>query len=299
MDTTVIRILRSVISHMKTLSIIIPVYNEQERLEKTFEALRELQVSRGLKLEKIIFVDDGSIDDTKNIIKRFINSSRFLHRPRSPSRCLATSEVSFSHIQLITYKTNRGKGYAISRGMKESNSDYTLFCDADMSTHVNEIKKFMPAIRDGVPVIVGTRKNGHSTVVRHQPIMRELLGKCFTLLSQIILNTWVTDFTCGFKAFSKEAKDTLFPILKVKRWGYDAELLFLGRLSGFEMKEVPVVWSDDRRSKVRMWKDAPKSLVDLVCVRILHLTNGYEGIKPYIFPRPDLSFVRNIKSFLF
>ncbi len=254
---------------MKTLSIVIPVYNEEERLEKTFKALSELRVPRGLKFEKVIFVSDGSTDGTSEIIESYIRS---LHHPRSRSRRFATSEVSLRHRcnpqgVLIAYKSNKGKGYAVARGMRESKSDYTLFCDADMSTHLNEIRKFMPYIRKNIPIIIGTRKNGHSTVVRHQPIVREILGRGFTFLSSIILNTWVTDFTCGFKAFSKEAKDTLFPKLMVKKWGFDAEVLFLGRISGFEFKEVPVKWSDDRRSKVNLWTDLPISLYDLFKIR--------------------------------
>ncbi len=268
---------------MKTLSIVIPVYNEQERLHKTFEALIELQLPRGLKLQKVIFVNDGSDDNSK-----FIMQNTMSHLENKLK----------AKVKIISYRNNKGKGYAISRGMKVSKADYTLFCDADMSTHVSEIKKFMTSIRKGIPVIIGTRKNSHSTVVRHQPIVRELLGRGFTLISRIILNTRVTDFTCGFKAFSKESKDTLFPLLKVKDWGFDAELLFLGRISGFEFKEVPVVWSDDRRSKVKLWRDIPKSLLDLFYVRFISLIHLYKGNFPNR-ETPALTFLEKIRIFLF
>lgn len=263
---------------MKTLSIVIPVYNEEERLEKTFKALSELRLSRELKLEKVIFINDGSTDGTEARIKNH------------------ESRINKFKIQVISYRKNQGKGYAITQGMKASESDYTLFCDADMSTHVNEIGKFMSYIRQNIPVIIGTRKNGISTVVRHQPILREVLGRGFTLLSNIVLNTWVTDFTCGFKAFSREAKDALFPILQVRRWGFDAELLFLGRISGFEFAEVPVVWSDDMRSKVKLWKDIPKSFFDLFYVRLVNFANLYqsESIPARIRPAWE-----KIKMFLF
>lgn len=270
--------------NMKTLSIVIPVYNEEERLDNTFRALRELRFPRGLKLEKIIFVDDGSSDTSVAKIKNQISNIK---------------NNLYKYVKIISYPENKGKGYAVSQGMKASKSDYTLFCDADMSTHINEIRKFMPYIRRNMQVIIGTRKNGHSTVVRHQPAVRELFGRIFTYLSSIILNTWVTDFTCGFKAYSYDAKNVLFPLMKMNRWSFDAELLFLGRINGFEYKEVPVVWSDDRRSKVRLWRDVPLSFFDLLHIRLSGLWEYI--ILNYLFSvrKYALSVVRTIKTFLF
>jgi dolichyl-phosphate beta-glucosyltransferase len=265
---------------MKTISIVIPVYNEEERLPRTFEALSRLRLPRGLRLEKVIFVNDGSMDKTIIRIKNY--ESRIKNKYT---------------IKIVSYKENRGKGYAVARGMGESDSDYTLFCDADMSTGFSEFRKFMPAIRKNIPVIVGTRKNGHSTVVRHQPFVREMLGKGFTLLSNIVLNTWVTDFTCGFKAYSREAKDALFPKMKINHWGFDAEMLFLGRISGFEFVEVPVVWSDDRRSKVKLWKDMPISFFSLFYIRFLQFIGVY-GFKNLI-PQPAYSIISNLKNYIF
>ncbi|MBI2029598.1 glycosyltransferase [Candidatus Gottesmanbacteria bacterium] len=241
---------------METLSIVIPVYNEEERLGKTFQALKNLKLPRELILEKIIFVNDGSCDRSiANIKYQISNIKKKLNAP----------------VKIISYKKNKGKGYAIARGMEVSNSDYTLFCDSDMSTDLNEIRKFVPSIKRNVPIIIGTRKNGRSTVIRHQTFLRESMGKVFTFISNVILNTWVTDFTCGFKAYSKEAKNTLFPMLKTDRWGFDAEVIFLGRLSGFNFVEVPVVWSDDRRSKVNLFVDIPQSLFDILKIRVAYL----------------------------
>ncbi|OGG02476.1 hypothetical protein A2W14_01585 [Candidatus Gottesmanbacteria bacterium RBG_16_37_8] len=258
---------------MKTISFVIPVYNEEERLAKTLIALKGLSLPRGLKLETVIFVNDGSTDSTLKILNNF--KKQLEKRLKS-------------EVKIISYKVNKGKGYAISVGMCKSSSDYSLFFDADMSTKISEIKKFLPFIRKNIPIIIGTRKNSHSTVIRHQPFLREMLGRGFTLLSNIVLNTWVTDFTCGFKAFSTDAKDVLFPKLKINSWGFDAELLFLGRIKGFEFVEVPVIWSDDRRSKVKIWKDLPKSLIDLFSIRLNHT-----------IPKPAFSFVKVLKNYLF
>jgi dolichyl-phosphate beta-glucosyltransferase len=269
---------------MKTLSIVIPVYNEEQRLDKTFEALLKLQVPRGLKLEKIIFVDDGSSDNSVANLKSQI--------PILKNRM----EVD---VKIISYQTNKGKGYAVARGMKESTSDYTLFCDADISTKFSEVRKFMPDIRKGMPIIIGTRKNGHSTVIRHQPFVREMLGRVFTLFSAMVLNTWATDFTCGFKAFSREAKDSLFPKLKIRRWSFDAEVIFLSRISGFEFAEVPVVWSDDRRSKVNLFKDVPGSIRDILTIRTNDLINVYRTRELFFFPKWAREYVNTVKLLIF
>lgn len=269
---------------MKTISFVIPVYNEEVRLEKTFRALKSLNLPCGLKLEKVIFVDDGSTDSTlKNL---------YLYKD------ILRKKLK-SEIKIISYRHNSGKGHAITAGMKKSRSDYSLFFDADMSTGLDELKKFMPAIRRNIPIIIGTRKNGHSTVIRHQPVLREKLGKVFTYLSNFILNTWVTDFTCGFKAFSRQAKDILFPALKVKSWGFDAELLFLGRISGFEYLEVPVIWTDDRASKVRLLKDGPHSLFNLIYVRLMSFLNMYDMGIVVKKPNQAFSFFKVLKSYLF
>ncbi len=251
---------------MKKVTFVIPVYNEEERIYKTFEALEKGVYFTGIALDKIIFVNDGSTDNTLKILKEWDK--------------YRTNNIS---VKIISYKQNMGKGYAIKQGMMASKADYTLFFDADMSTPLTELKKFLPSIEKEVDVIVGTRKNGHSTVVKHQPLYRELLGRGFTFLSQLILNTWVTDFTCGFKALSRQAKNDIFQKAKIDRWGYDAEILFLAKSLGYSMQEVPVVWSNDDRSKVNLIIDIPKTLFDLLYIRISHLSPIPSQIKSMRF----------------
>ena len=162
-----------------TLDIIIPVYNESQRLKLTFQALNSFATPRGLKISKVIFVNDGSTDATLEVLE--------------------SAKIKFPK-KIITYTHNQGKGSAIKLGFLNATADYALFMDADMSTPLTELSKLLPYIKEKIPVVIGTRKNGHSTVTVHQPWVREHLGKVFTFLSQLILNTWVTDFTCGFKA---------------------------------------------------------------------------------------------------
>lgn len=259
----------------KTISFVIPVYNEEKRIAKTVTALRNAVLPHSLNLEKIIFVNDGSTDTTLELLYKFSND---------------VAEDTGVPVEIVTYSENKGKGYAIKIGMSYSNSDYTIFFDADMATPLSELEKFIPFINENKPVIIGTRKNGESTVVNHQPRIRELMGMAFTLLSQIMLNTWVTDFTCGFKAFSREARTDIFSRSKINRWGYDSEIIFLARKLGYNMVEKAVIWSDDKNTKVKVFKAVFTSLFELIRIRFYHLTGSYElGYKKFGYIGRSLS----------
>lgn len=237
---------------MVTISFVVPLFNEEKRIGKLFEALTSVRIPRGLRLEKVIFVNDGSTDTTLKQLKNF------------------TKRKNKFETKIITYKENHGKGYAIKLGMLEANSDYALFFDADVSTPLSELTKFVPQIKKQIEVIIGTRKNGKSTVIIHQPKYREFLGKGFTLITQKVLSLNVTDFTCGFKAFSKVAKDNIFTKAQIQGWGYDAEIIFLATKNKFSMREVPVIWANDERTKVVLYKAIPKSLYELAQIYFIH-----------------------------
>lgn len=243
---------------MQKVSVLIPVFNEEERLKIVFDALVQTW-PKEIRLKEIIFVDDGSTDQTVKIIKR---KSNFL------SKNLGVP------IKLISYKQNRGKGYAVKKGMQVSIGDLLLLTDVDMSTPFTELEKFFINKKTKGEVIVGTRKNGHSTVVIAQPLYRQVLGKMFTYLTQFILRVKVSDFTCGFKIFNKNVYKSIYPLMKIDRWGYDAEILFLAKKNNFVISEVPVLWANDQRSKVNIFKDMVRSLFDLFNI----LLNDWRGI---------------------
>jgi len=242
----------------KTLSLVIPVYNEAARLEKTFQAMAAGFVSSQFNLQEIIFVNDGSTDTTKALLLE--------HRTW-------LEKVTKSKVVLVSYSKNRGKGYAVRKGMLLATGDYALLMDADVSTPITELKKLAPFVNKEIPVIIGTRKNGHSTVVVPQPIHRQIAGKIFTYLTQFILQLWITDFTCGFKLFSHDAAQTIFNRSKIERWGYDAEVLFLAKKFGFPIQEKALLWYNDKRTKVSFMRDVIGSLVELVKIRV----NDYQG----------------------
>jgi dolichyl-phosphate beta-glucosyltransferase len=238
---------------MKTITFVIPVYNEEKRIKKTITALKKGFRFSDLKLEQVIFVNDGSIDNTVKIIQSV----------KKEIEAKLKAEII-----IITYKRNRGKGYAIRKGMLLSKSDYTLMFDVDMSTPLNQLKTFIPLIKKDIDVIIGTRKNGQATVVKHQPLYREILGKGFTLLTNFILNTKFTDFTCGFKAFSRYAKNRIFEKAVIQRWAYDAEILYLAKKMNLQIVEVPVLWKNDPATKVKLSKDLIQTLFDLIKIRL-------------------------------
>ena len=253
---------------MKTLSIVIPVYNEEKRLNKTFKALSEGFSFTGIRLEKLIFVNDGSSDETLEKIKNYQGK---------------LGKKLKAKVEIYSYQPNKGKGHAIKTGMLISDSDYTLCFDADIATPLSEFKKFLPLIRKNTPVIIGTRKNGESTVTSPQPLYRQLLGRGFTYLANLILNTWATDFTCGFKAFSREAKEAIFNQSIIDGWGYDAEILFLAKKQGFRVIERAVLWQDDRQSRVKLYKDLPLSFLELLKIRVYHSKHAPKPSRKVVF----------------
>lgn len=240
---------------MKTLSIIIPVYNEAQRLDITFKALKKSLSFYGIKVLEVIFVNDGSTDKTLKLLK-------------SRSSKLRTNT------RIISYKQNRGKGYAVRKGMLAASADYALLVDADMSAELSELKKFKKYFEKNASVIIGTRKNSKAKITKSQPLIRQYLGKFYTLLSQIILNVWVSDFTCGFKAFDRQSRYEIFSRAQVDRWAYDSEILFLAKNLGYAIQEVSVSWKHEEGTKVRVGSDGIQSFWDLLKVRF----NSYQEI---------------------
>lgn len=233
------------------ISVIIPVYNEEERLVN-FETIYNFFKSQKFSSE-IIFVNDGSKDKTLTILKK-------LRKLRS--------------FKLINYEMNRGKGYAIKTGMLSASGEHCLFFDIDLSTPLEELFKFL--IHFGkYDVIIGTRKKSRAKLLKRQSLIRENLGKAFTLLSQITLQVPVSDFTCGFKYFSKQAAEDIFTKAKINRWGFDSEILFIATRKRLKIKEIPVTWKNDPQTKVRFPQDIINSLQELALIRWHYLRKAY------------------------
>jgi dolichyl-phosphate beta-glucosyltransferase len=234
------------------LSVIVPVYNESSRIN-SLDTLYEYLNKQDFESE-VIIVNDGSTDDT--LAKLELAQKRF-------------------DLQILDCQPNRGKGHAIQQGMLAARGKYRLFTDVDLSTPITEFDKFLPFLAEKA-IIIATRKRQGAAVLVHQAQLRETLGKGFTFLSQLILQLQLSDFTCGFKCFSAEAAAAVFPKLTIARWGFDAEQLFIARLKGFSIKEIPVMWTNDPQTKVRLPQDIIRSLSDLLIVRLNHLKHRYD-----------------------
>lgn len=222
------------------LSIVIPVFNEQERLPKALEICQK--AAKANPDWEFIFVDDGSTDTTTRLIKQ-------------------------AGFKLISYSQNQGKGFALKQGVKAASKSLTLITDIDWSTPLSELDKLLAARSDN-DLVIGSRKVSGATITRHQPLLREWLGKQFTNLTNLWLGTNVSDVTCGFKLFKTPVAKKLFALSKINRWSYDAEILYLAKKLNFSVKEIPIIWKNDSRTKVNLFKDIIRSIVDLIRIKL-------------------------------
>jgi len=239
------------------LSIIIPLFNEEWRFTRTCRALERFAAAHLVSSFEVVCVDDGSRDKTAELVSLFA--------PHFPS------------VRLVSHSRNRGKGAAVKTGMLAARGKWRLVVDADMATDLLELRKCIPALEAGAPVVIGSRRRAGALVRVHQPRLREVLGGVYTRLANFFTRADVSDFTCGFKVFSAHAAKQIFSHAVVERWSYDAEILFLARYLSFSITEVPVVWHNDGATRVRLWRDAPRAFFDLLLIRVYAWTGRYDA----------------------
>jgi len=227
------------------LSIVIPSYNEAKRLPPTLERVVAWTRAQDFACE-IVVVDDGSSDGTAEVASRALTG--VAHR-------------------VIVHEANRGKGAGLATGMTAARGEYVLMTDADLSTPIEEAARFLEVHATGVPVVIGTRKAAGANVMRRQAPLRERMGRVFTWLSNVLVCPGVSDFTCGFKCFRADACREIFSRLLERGWAYDAEVLYLARKLGFPVRELPVSWTNDPSTRVRLLRDAVSSFAGLMRIR--------------------------------
>jgi dolichyl-phosphate beta-glucosyltransferase len=243
-----------------TLSIIIPAYNEEDRIGPTLERITRHLGSRAISFE-VRIVDDGSTDRTLEIVDRF-----------------ARQEDLPGAIHIHGNATNRGKGYSVRRGMLEAQGDYALFTDADLSAPIEELSKLEKDVMEGgSDIAFGSRDVEGSDVQVHQPWWRESSGKLFNQLVRLCTGLPYRDTQCGFKLFRMSCCKNLFKMQTLFDFGFDVELLYVARKWGLRMKEVPVAWRHSPGSKVRFVPHAFGMLVDLLKIRVNDWRGRYEN----------------------
>lgn len=222
----------------KTLSIIIPAYNEEARLGKT---IREILIY--VETEKpdteLIVVDDGSTDATTEVAKK------------------ACAEFPRVKIKVIRYVENRGKGFAVKTGLVSAEGDIALFSDADLSTPIEELPKLVEPIENGnFDVTFGSRALDRTLIGERQPWRREQGGKVFNLFVRRLTGLPFWDTQCGFKAFNMQKFRPLLDVMQIDKFGFDVEFLYVAFHAGLKLKEIPVRWNNDERTKVSIFRDS-------------------------------------------
>jgi dolichyl-phosphate beta-glucosyltransferase len=213
------------------LSLIIPCYDEERRLPRTLARLQEYLDGRGQPYE-ILVVDDGSRDGTVAVAE--------------------AAAAANSRIRVLRYGQNQGKGYAVCFGAQHVTGDWVLFSDADLSTPIEELEKFLPHLESGCDVVIGSRALRESRLEIRQPWWRERAGRAMNLLIRQASGLKFSDTQCGFKLFTRRAADAIFPKLTVKRWVFDVEALVLAQKYGFVIQDVPVRWINSGESRVKV-----------------------------------------------
>ncbi len=239
------------------LSLIIPAYNESDRIGPSVEKAYRYFENADYDVE-IIVVDDGSTDETTNAVREV-----FARKPKTLSRV---------DTRLISLVVNSGKGAAVRRGMLEARGSVRVFTDADFSTPIQEIAKIIPLIASGeYDVVIGSRAAERRMLVKkHQPWYREAMGRFYNVLVQLFVFRGIRDTQCGFKGFSGDATQILFSKLRVNGFSFDVEILYLARRYGYRIREIAVEWYNDERSTVGAITDSAKMFWELLRIRKLH-----------------------------
>ncbi|GIV54534.1 MAG: glycosyl transferase [Candidatus Kapaibacterium sp.] len=228
------------------LTLIIPAYNEEERIGGTLE-----KVLAFLRLQpytwELIVVDDGSQDRTAEIVSSF-----------APS------------VVLYRLTANRGKGAAVRTGMLLAQGQYRAFTDADLSTPIEELGKMLAAFERGADVVIGSRRVDRKLVRKRQPWYREMIGVAGNLLVQLVLVRGYQDTQCGFKGCTAPAAIEIFSRAIIDGFAFDIEMIYLATRLGFRIEQIGVEWYNDERSRVRAVRDTMRTLAEVFTIRRYH-----------------------------
>jgi dolichyl-phosphate beta-glucosyltransferase len=239
-----------------TYSIVIPAYNESQRLGATLDKV--LAYVRAQRWDaEVIVVNDGSRDNTAEIVRAFA--------AKDPM------------VRLVENPGNRGKGYSVRNGILSSRGDIVVFSDADLSSPIEEMPKLLEALAAGADIAIGSRWLRTELQTQRQSLHRQVFGRIFNLLMRAVLGLQFKDTQCGFKAFTRAAAQAIFPLERIERWGFDPEILFLARKFGLRTEEVPVQWGHSGGTRINPLVDGARMCQEMLRIRWYDITGKYDG----------------------
>ena len=236
------------------LSIIIPAYNEAPRIGATLRAIDRYAASLAEPVELIV-VNDGSADRTTEKVQEVQRSC-----PR---------------VRLLASERNLGKGSSVRRGVLAAAHSHVAFIDADLSSRIEDVALLRAALRDGADVAIGSRRVAGADVQVPQGALRRIAGVAFATFVSAALLPGIEDTQCGFKAFRRQAARAIFSRQLISGFAFDVEVLWLARFLGLRIAEVPIVWRDDPRTHIRLFRDSLAMLRDVARVRWHALSGRY------------------------
>jgi dolichyl-phosphate beta-glucosyltransferase len=233
---------------LRSLSVIVPAYNEERRLPALLDAFENeaeaILGDAGFSFDELILVDDGSHDETTQLLNARVGS--------------------IPQLRVIRLPENRGKGAAVRTGMLAAAGDYGLMTDVDMATPLTEVGLLMNALSAGADIAIGSRGLPASSIEIHQPWYRELMGRSFNRMLRLLTGLPFHDTQCGFKLFRLDRVRPIFELQSVDGFAFDAEVLVIARRLGLTVSEIPVRWADDHRTTVGILGAPSSMIVDLV-----------------------------------
>ncbi len=232
------------------LSIIIPAYNEEQRLPESLPQIIAFVRQQPVPIE-VIVVDDGSSDGTAMVVRSFQADAPFL--------------------QLLQVE-HGGKGHAVQAGMLHAKGEYLFLCDSDLSMPITEVNRFLPPACDGYDVAIASREIAGAQRYG-EPGYRHLMGRVFNLIVRLLAVPGIQDTQAGFKCFRRAAARRVFALQTIKGWGFDVEVLFIARQHNMTIVEVPISWYYKSCSRVRPVRDTYNMLREVLKVRL----NGWRG----------------------
>ena len=230
------------------LSVVIPAFNEAARIQGCLSEITAYFKQRGIAYE-VLVVDDGSVDGAAILVDRYRREDQA--------------------VRLLRLPRNMGKGYAVRAGVREARGALLLIADADGATPIRETERLETAIRGGADLAIGSRflASRDSRYRVKARWHRSVLGNLFNLVVQALGLRGITDTQCGFKLLQEAVALDLFSVACINGYGLDLEVLYVAQRRGYRIAEVPVNWSDQPGSKVRVFRDGFRMLLDLLTIR--------------------------------